>query len=72
LKHPVDIDSIEASLPNVNKNHPKEYDSEKSLLHGNHATGTKKEEWKKVLSASLQEQIHHEFSWWLKSNNYPL
>jgi len=71
LNYPVDVDTITNKLPDIKTNAPNQYDSGKSLLHGNHATGTKKEEWKELLPESLQQQIHKEFDWWLKENNYP-
>lgn len=44
---------------------------QRTLLHPNHITNTGAEEWREVLPASLQREIHEEFGWWFKECGYP-
>jgi hypothetical protein len=64
------IDIIK-QLPSINESEglDNKHDSN-SLLYKNHITGTKKGEWHTILNEKLLDQIHHEFKWWLKENNY--
>jgi hypothetical protein len=46
--------------------------SPETLLHGDHFTNTKDDEWRKAIPHDLQLQISNEFSWWFKECGYPL
>jgi len=45
--------------------------SKKTLLHKDHFTHTKDEEWRHVFSKELQERVNEEFNWWFKECDYP-
>lgn len=46
--------------------------SKETLLHKEHFTHTKDDDWRTVLSKELQEEVNSEFSWWFNECGYPL
>lgn len=44
---------------------------QKTLLHGDHATGTKDDDWRDYLPEELKAQISAEFGPWLEKHGYP-
>ncbi len=45
--------------------------SKKTLLHKNHFTHTKDDDWRSIFSQELQENINAKFSWWFEECGYP-
>lgn len=71
LKIDLDPEWVLIQLPDPKKVTLKnDYHHEKTLLHANHITGTKKNEWKEILSPELQDQLLHEYEWWFRENGY--
>ena len=46
--------------------------SRETLLHKEHFTHTKDDEWRSVLPKELQKQINTEFAWWFEECGYPI
>ena len=46
--------------------------SMETLLHKEHFTNTKDDEWRSVLTKEFQEEINAEFAWWFEECGYPL
>ena len=46
--------------------------SASTLLHPNHITGTKPEDWRHVLDSKLLSEIDLKYGWWLRECGYPL
>lgn len=73
LQISVKSDQILKLLPNpASVSTLKSGHSKQTLLHKNHVTGTKKLEWKDVLSDNLIRQIHNEYDWWFLENGYKI
>ncbi len=45
--------------------------SKETLLHKNHFTHTRDDEWRDFLSERIQKDISAEFSWWFEECGYP-
>lgn len=46
--------------------------SKETLLHSNHFTNTKGDEWKTVMPRDLYAQVQQEFAWWFRECGYEL
>ena len=46
--------------------------SVETLMHENHFTYTKDDEWRSLLSEELKESIASEFAWWFEECGYPV
>lgn len=45
--------------------------SRKTLIHKDHFTNTKDDEWRSLLPEKIIEEVNQEFSWWFEECGYP-
>ena len=46
--------------------------SKETLLHPEHITGTKDDEWRKLMPDEMQNKIRQDYAWWFEKCGYPV
>ncbi|MBT8446828.1 MAG: hypothetical protein HKO62_03615 [Gammaproteobacteria bacterium] len=69
---PIGVAELVGKLPSKSLSSQAEAVDQNTQMHGGHATGVGKGDWRNEIDARVTDAVNREFGWWFELNGYPL